>query len=141
MKVGENVKYRNVVIAMCLLALGCVALAQEAAPSGKAQKLESMMQQLNLTPEQKAKVLLKGKSVWGVFLANGMTIFPGGFPLYKGGALVGAIGVSGDGVDQDDLIAFAGHAGFEAPLEKRSDTVHVRGVALPYVVFPRHPDL
>jgi protein CpxP len=51
------VKYRNVVIATCLLALGCVALAQEAASSGKAQKLESMMQQLNLTPEQKAKVL------------------------------------------------------------------------------------
>ncbi len=51
-------KYRNVVIAMCLLALGCVALAQElAASSAKLQKLESMMQPLNLTPDQKAKVL------------------------------------------------------------------------------------
>lgn len=53
-----KVKYRNVVIAMCLLALGCVALAQElAASSAKLQKLESMMQPLNLTPDQKAKVL------------------------------------------------------------------------------------
>ncbi len=52
-------KYRNVVIAMCLLALGCVGLAQElaAASSAKLQKLESMMQPLNLTPDQKAKVL------------------------------------------------------------------------------------
>ena len=38
-------------------------------------------------------------------LRNGITIFPGGVPLYKGGRLAGAIGISGDGVDQDDLIA------------------------------------
>jgi uncharacterized protein GlcG (DUF336 family) len=74
-------------------------------------------------------------------LSNGMTIFPGGFPLYKGGVLVGGIGISGDGVDQDDLIAYAGHAGFQAPLNVRSDTVRVQGVTLPYVVFPRHPNL
>jgi uncharacterized protein GlcG (DUF336 family) len=74
-------------------------------------------------------------------LSNGITIFPGGFPLYKNGLLVGAIGVSGDGVDQDDLIGFMGNAGFEAPDGIRSDTVRVRDVALPYVVFPRHPNL
>jgi uncharacterized protein GlcG (DUF336 family) len=74
-------------------------------------------------------------------LGNGITIFPGGFPLYKDGSLVGAIGVSGDGVDQDDLISYIGHAGFEAPVGMRSDTVRVRGVTLPYVVFPRHPNL
>ena len=33
---------------------------------------------------------------------NGITIFPGGFPLYRSGQLIGAVGVSGDGVDQDD---------------------------------------
>jgi len=41
-------------------------------------------------------------------LQNGITIFPGGVPLYKDGVLVGAIGVSGDGVDQDDFTASAG---------------------------------
>ncbi len=41
-------------------------------------------------------------------LQNGIQIFPGGFPIYRGGRLVGAIGVSGDGVDQDDMIAFLG---------------------------------
>jgi len=41
-------------------------------------------------------------------LKNGITIFPGGFPLYKNGVMVGAIGVSGDGVTQDDIIAYSG---------------------------------
>ena len=45
-------------------------------------------------------------------LANGITIFPGGVPLYKDGVLVGGVGISGDGVDQDDIIAFAGSRGF-----------------------------
>ena len=74
-------------------------------------------------------------------LRNGITIFPGGFALYKNGVLVGAIGISGDGVDQDDLVSFAGSAGFEAPPGIRADTVTVRGAALPYVVTPRHPNL
>ncbi len=74
-------------------------------------------------------------------LRNGITIFPGGLPLYKGGRLVGALGVSGDGVDQDDLVASAGSVGFEAPPERRSDQLVVRGVRLPYVKLPRHPEL
>lgn len=73
-------------------------------------------------------------------LKNGIQIFPGSVPLYKNGRLVGAIGVSGDGVDQDDLISAMGSAGFEAPLDIRSDRVFVRGVRLPFVKFPRHPN-
>jgi hypothetical protein len=48
-------------------------------------------------------------------LPNGIQIFPGSVPLYKNGVLVGAIGISGDGVDQDDLIAAAGANGFSPP--------------------------
>ena len=43
---------------------------------------------------------------------NGLITFPGGVPLYHGGKLVGGIGVSGDGVDQDEAVAFAGAANF-----------------------------
>jgi uncharacterized protein GlcG (DUF336 family) len=43
---------------------------------------------------------------------NGVITFPGGVALYKGGRLVGGVGVSGDGVDQDEAVAFAGAAGF-----------------------------
>jgi uncharacterized protein GlcG (DUF336 family) len=54
-------------------------------------------------------------------LANGITIFPGGVPLYKDGVLVGAIGISGDGVEQDDQIAFGGAAKFQPRAEIRID--------------------
>jgi uncharacterized protein GlcG (DUF336 family) len=74
-------------------------------------------------------------------LPNGIQIFPGSVPLYKNGVLVGAIGVSGDGVDQDDLIAAAGANGFAPPAAIRSDQVFVRGVRLPFLKFPRSPNL
>jgi uncharacterized protein GlcG (DUF336 family) len=48
----------------------------------------------------------------GPLFRNGIITFPGGLPLYKGGKLVGGIGVSGDGVDQDEAVAFAGAVGF-----------------------------
>ena len=74
-------------------------------------------------------------------LPNGIQIFPGSVPLYKNGVLVGAIGISGDGVDQDDLIAAAGANGFSPPSEIRSDQIFVRGVRLPFLKFPRSPNL
>jgi uncharacterized protein GlcG (DUF336 family) len=72
---------------------------------------------------------------------NGITIFPGGVPLYKGSQLVGGVGISGDGVDQDDLICFAGALGFEPPPEIRCDQFKYRDIRLPYVKFPRQPEL
>jgi uncharacterized protein GlcG (DUF336 family) len=74
-------------------------------------------------------------------LPNGIQIFPGSMPLYKNGVLVGAIGISGDGVDQDDLIAAGGGAGFAPPVAIRSDQILVRGVRLPFLKFPRSPNL
>jgi uncharacterized protein GlcG (DUF336 family) len=74
-------------------------------------------------------------------LPNGIQIFPGSVPLYKNGVLVGAIGVSGDGVDQDDLIGAAGANGFSPPVDIRSDQIFVRGVRLPFLKFPRSPNL
>ncbi|MSU63880.1 MAG: heme-binding protein [Pedosphaera sp.] len=74
-------------------------------------------------------------------LPNGITIFPGGFPLYRNGVLIGAIGVSGDGIDQDDLIGAAGAALFPAPLSIRADHFSYFGARLPYAKFPRNPSL
>jgi uncharacterized protein GlcG (DUF336 family) len=70
-------------------------------------------------------------------LPNGITIFPGAFGLYRNGVLVGAIGISGDGVDQDDLAGAAGTHDFPAPTAIRSDQFFFRGVRLPYAKFPR----
>lgn len=72
---------------------------------------------------------------------NGLTVFPGGIPLYKNGQLAGAIGISGDGVDQDDLIAFAGTRGFEPPESIRCDKIFYKNARLPFVKFPRQPEL
>ena len=66
-------------------------------------------------------LVFAGENVSGR-LNDGITIFPGGVPLYKAGVLVGAIGVSGDGVDQDDLVAASGaDAGLAAPTTVRCD--------------------
>lgn len=74
-------------------------------------------------------------------ISNGIQIFAGSVPLYKNGVLVGAIGISGDGIDQDDLIASAGAQGFAPAPEIRCDQIFVRGVRLPFVKFPRSPNL
>lgn len=72
-------------------------------------------------------------------LPNGVTIFPGGFPLYRKGMLVGAIGISGDGIDQDDIIAASGAAIFPTPRRIRADQYTYKGARLPYAKFPRDP--
>ena len=74
-------------------------------------------------------------------IGNGTQIFAGSVPLYKNGILVGGIGVSGDGIDQDDFVSASGSVGFESPPEIRSDTVFVRGARLPFLRFPRNPEL
>lgn len=87
-------------------------------------------------------------------LANGIQIFPGSVPVYRGNVLVGGIGVSGDGIDQDDMISFLGlHNGASraggglgnAPAAIRSDRIVVavgnRQVRLRYVNCPFAPFL
>ncbi|MEA2207002.1 MAG: hypothetical protein QOE77_3778 [Blastocatellia bacterium] len=91
----------------------------------------------------RANILAGGASPCSAIpgLQNGIQIFPGSIPLYKNGVLVGAIGISGDGVDQDDLIAAAGANGYSPPTAIRADQFFVRKVRLPFVKFPRSPNL
>jgi uncharacterized protein GlcG (DUF336 family) len=70
---------------------------------------------------------------------NGIVFFPGSAPLYRNGVLVGGLGVSGDGVDQDDFATAAGAAAFPAPAGIRADQITLRGQRLPYWDFPRNP--
>lgn len=70
---------------------------------------------------------------------NGIVFFPGSVPLYANGKLVGGLGVSGDGVDQDDFAAAGGAVGFEAPTAIRADQYFDRGVRLTYQKFPPNP--
>jgi uncharacterized protein GlcG (DUF336 family) len=72
---------------------------------------------------------------------DGVTLFPGSAPLYKDGVLVGGVGLSGDGVDQDDFITAGGIPGYEPSDSIRADQITFRGTPLPYLKFPRHPTL
>jgi len=87
-------------------------------------------------------------------LANGIQIFPGSVPIYRGNSLVGGIGVSGDGIDQDDMVSFLGlHNGGirlgtvgNAPAAIRADQIVVPvagtgGVRLRWVNCPFNPFL
>ena len=74
-------------------------------------------------------------------LPNGLQIFAGSVPLYKNGVLVGAVGISGDGIDQDDLVSAAGGNGFSPAPAIRADQIFVRSVRLPFLKFPRSPNL
>lgn len=83
-------------------------------------------------------------------LAGGMQIFPGSVPIYRGNLLVGGIGVSGDGVDQDDMIAFLGVENAatvlggsinNAPQDMRADNLFPQGVRLRYIQCPQSPFL
>jgi uncharacterized protein GlcG (DUF336 family) len=70
---------------------------------------------------------------------SGIVFFPGSAGLYRNGVLVGGLGVSGDGVDEDDYVTNAGTMGFEAPTNIRADQILINGVRLPYFKFPRNP--
>jgi hypothetical protein len=79
------------------------------------------------------------QTITGVRLANGLQIFPGGVPIYRGNTLIGGIGISGDGVDQDDMVAFLGLSNAsqalngsinQAPMAMRSDNQTPQGARL-----------
>ncbi len=83
-------------------------------------------------------------------LANGIQIFPGSVPIYRGDVLVGGVGVSGDGVDQDDMISLLSvhNAGLRlkrainnAPVAIRADQLTLPGhpERLRYVSCPQAP--
>jgi uncharacterized protein GlcG (DUF336 family) len=81
-------------------------------------------------------------------LKNGIQIFPGGFPIYRGDVLIGGVGVSGDGTSQDDMISFLGlsragnilNTGIgHAPKSIRAEILFPKGRELRYVTCPVAP--
>jgi len=81
---------------------------------------------------------------------SGIVFFPGSIGLYRGrtaSGLIGGLGVSGDGVEQDDFVTAAGVSlggvrpdNFVPASEIRADRVILGDVRLPFFKFPRNPE-
>lgn len=109
---------------------GSVAIAKSKAYSAVAFSSDENA----LTTRSLGALTQPGGPLWNIGNSNatggnpGLIEFPGGVPLYKDGVLVGAIGVSGDGVEQDENVADAGAKGYEPDKAIRIDTVTDGGV-------------
>ncbi|HEX2100429.1 MAG TPA: heme-binding protein [Candidatus Synoicihabitans sp.] len=71
---------------------------------------------------------------------NGVTFFAGATALVRNGALVGGLGVSGDGIEQDDYVTYLGAGDLLPPTDRWADRVKIDGARLPMFKFPRNPE-
>jgi uncharacterized protein GlcG (DUF336 family) len=87
--------------------LGSIDIAQGKAYTARA---------FNMSTKDLAPLCQPGQPLFGLQTSNDgrLIIFAGGIPLERGGEVVGAIGVSGGSVEQDQVVAEAGAEAFEA---------------------------
>ncbi len=71
---------------------------------------------------------------------NGVVFFAGASPLFRNGALAGGLGVSGDGIEQDDYVTLAGAGSLLPPQNRWADRVKIDSVRLPMFKMPRQPE-
>ena len=85
--------------------LGSIDIAQNKAYTARAFDMPTQ----NLAP-----LVQPGESLYGIEASNHgrLIVFAGGIPLLSGSRVVGAIGVSGGTVEQDQAVAEAGVAAF-----------------------------
>jgi uncharacterized protein GlcG (DUF336 family) len=87
--------------------LGSIDIAQ-----GKAYTARSF----DMSTKDLAPLCQPGQPLFGIHASNDgrLIIFAGGIPLERAGEVVGAIGVSGGSVEQDQAVAEAGAEAFHA---------------------------
>ena len=83
--------------------LGSIEIAKDKAFTARA---------FDISTAELADVAQPGGPLYGIAVSNEgrVIVFPGGIPLKQGDEIVGAIGVSGGEVDQDNAVAEAGAA-------------------------------
>jgi uncharacterized protein GlcG (DUF336 family) len=103
---------------------------------------------VGLTGQPELPIVSGGKTQ----LADGLQIFAGAVPIYRGTTLVGGIGVSGDGIQQDSMISYLGLQDFSdpntantaianAPANIQAALFAPEGINLVYVTCPASPFL
>lgn len=87
--------------------LGSIEIAQDKAFTARA---------FDMPTAALAETAQPGGPLYGIAVSNGgrVIVFPGGIPLKAGDEVIGAIGVSGGQVDQDQTVAEAGVAALDA---------------------------
>ena len=105
-----------------LIAVGCLAEATRAGAQPPPNPAGLLVQP---TPDQ---------------IAHGRQLFAGSTPLYRGDQLIGGLGVSGDGIEQDDYVTFFGAGEFLPARSKWADRVKIDKTRLPMFKFPRQPE-
>ena len=85
--------------------LGSIDIAQNKAYTARA---------FDMPTGDLAPLVQPGASLYGIEASNQgrLIVFAGGIPLVSGGRVVGAVGVSGGSVEQDQAVAEAGAAAF-----------------------------
>jgi uncharacterized protein GlcG (DUF336 family) len=83
--------------------LGSIDIAQGKAYTARA---------FDMSTQDLAPLCQPGQPLFGIQASNQghLVIFPGGIPLKENGTVVGAVGVSGGSVEQDQEVAAAGAA-------------------------------
>jgi uncharacterized protein GlcG (DUF336 family) len=86
--------------------LGSIEIAQDKAFTARA---------FDMPTADLADTAQPGEPLYGIAVSNNgrVIVFPGGIPLMQGDEVIGAIGVSGGEVDQDQTVAEAGVAALE----------------------------
>jgi uncharacterized protein GlcG (DUF336 family) len=87
--------------------LGSIDIAQNKAYTARA---------FDMSTKDLAPLAQPGAPLYGIEASNGgrLIVFAGGIPLISGSRVVGAIGVSGGSVEQDQEVAEAGVVAFSA---------------------------
>lgn len=85
--------------------LGSIDIAQGKAYTARA---------FNMATKDLAPLCQPGQPLFGIHVSNDgrLIVFPGGIPLSRDGRVVGAIGVSGGAVEQDQAVAEVGVSSF-----------------------------
>jgi uncharacterized protein GlcG (DUF336 family) len=86
--------------------LGSIEIAQDKAFTARA---------FDMPTADLAESAQPGEPLYGIAVSNEgrVIVFPGGIPLKRGDEVIGAIGVSGGEVDQDQTVAEAGAGALE----------------------------
>ena len=74
-----------------------------------------MLAAADVSPQRCTRIANAAATGYRTGCRTASRFFPASVPIYRGNTLVGALGVSGDGIDQDDMIAFLGLSQWRRP--------------------------